>query len=373
MGTLIVAGALGQPAIGFQNWNIPPGPINNGLLGVFSVYTTAFFSYGGTELVGITAGEALNPRKSVPKAINGTFWRITIFYVLSLFIVGLLVPYNDPQLSLLSSSKDGSLTPFTLALEKSGIMGAAHVMNAVILIAALSAANSSLYATSRTMMAMADEGKAPKIFARTTSWGVPIYSLALSVAFGLISFLGSSFGSNVIFVWLTNLTGMASYYFDFFNDDVFLIVVGLITWMCICVIHIRFRKAYVCQGFAVDDLPYKAPFFPYGQYLAIFMGLLVLIGEGYSTIQSSDGDYVQIVAVYVGVPFYLLLYLIYKFWKKSKVVLLESCDLKTGIASPNDEWAEWDEDLSSNDTEKEGKFQKGKAWKKFKKVVDVLA
>ena len=210
LGTVIAAGGLGKPAIGFTNWNIPPGPIVNGIIGIFGVYTTAFFSYGGTELVGVTAGEAENPRKSVPRAINGTFWRISLFYVLSILILGLLIPHNDPRLSLLSNSKDGSLTPFTLAFENAGIESAAHFMNAVILIAALSAGNSSLYATSRTMMALAEEGKAPAIFSYTTSWGVPMASLLLSTAFGFISFLGSSIGSNVVFFWLTNIAGMSS-------------------------------------------------------------------------------------------------------------------------------------------------------------------
>lgn len=210
LGAVIVAGGFGNPVIGFSNWSIPPGPIANGAFGIFTVYTTAFFTYGGTELVGITAGEAQDPCRSVPRAINGTFWRITIFYVLSIFILGLIVPYNDPRLSLLSGSKDGSLTPFTLAFETGGFSSAAHVMNAVILIAALSAGNSCLYATSRTMMAMAEEGKAPRIFSYTTSWGVPLASLLLSTGFGLISFLATSFGSDVVFTWLANITGMSS-------------------------------------------------------------------------------------------------------------------------------------------------------------------
>jgi lysine-specific permease len=207
---VIISGGGSVPAYGFKNWNIPPGPIVNGFYGIITVYSTAFFAYGGTELIGITAGEAENPRQSVPKAINGTFWRITIFYVLSIFILGLMIPHNDPQLSLLNESHDGSLTPFTLAFEKAGISYMAHVMNAVILIAAISAANSCLYATSRTMSALASENKAPQIFSYTTSWGVPLNSLLLSTSFGLLSFLGASFGSNIVFVWLTNITGISS-------------------------------------------------------------------------------------------------------------------------------------------------------------------
>ena len=117
--SIAFAGIHGNPPIGFQNWMIPGAPFVNGILGVFQVYTAAFFSYGGTELVGITAGDAENPRQTVPKAINGTFWRITIFYALSIFVLGLLIPYNDPALPNAANGSDGSMTPFTLVFESS--------------------------------------------------------------------------------------------------------------------------------------------------------------------------------------------------------------------------------------------------------------
>ena len=274
--------------------------------------------------MGITAGEAKNPRKSVPKAINGTFWRITIFYALAIFVLGLLIPYTDPRLNLLQDSSDGSQTAFTLAFESFGIDWAAHIMNAVILIAALSAGNSSLYATSRTMMALAEEGKAPKFLGYKTKMGVPIWSVLLSSSLGLISFLGSipDVGVSVVFFWLTNVTGMSS----------------LVTWVAICMIHIRFRKAYIAQGYDINTLPYRAPFFPYGQYLAIFLGCLVLFGQVCTTIISKDGiDWTTFVAVYVGVPFYFLLYAIYKYRYKTKIVPLMECDFQTGMAKIEEE------------------------------------
>lgn len=143
---------------------------------------------------------------------------------------------------------------------------------------------------------------------------------------------------------------------------------GLITWVCICYIHIRFRKAYVAQGLSLDKLPYRAPFFPYGQYLAIAMGFLVLIGEGCTVVMSSDTvDWIHIIAVYVGAPFYLVLYLAYKFIRGTKVVPLLECDFTTGTVDYDAlDDGETDEDFGSLD-------KRGRVMKKFKKVVHFLA
>jgi lysine-specific permease len=148
---------------------------------------------------------------------------------------------------------------------------------------------------------------------------------------------------------------------------------GLVTWISICFIHIRFRKAYITQGYDEKCLPYRSPFFPYGQYLAIFMGLLVLIGEGYSTIKNSGDDYIQIIAVYVGVPFYILLYVVYKVYKKSRVVPLEECDLDTGVATFDDDWGSWEDDLSESSVENRAKSSKDKVFFKLKKVFHFFA
>lgn len=130
--------------IGFSNWRYKESPFVAFPGGTLKVFLTAFFSYGGTELVGITgiwllnlAGEAANPAKTIPKAIKGTFYRILIFYTGAIFIMGLLLPYDSPELQL-------EVSPFTLGLQLAGIPGSADCMNAVILVALLSAANSSM-------------------------------------------------------------------------------------------------------------------------------------------------------------------------------------------------------------------------------------
>ncbi|KAJ3266007.1 hypothetical protein HK104_006186 [Borealophlyctis nickersoniae] len=330
MGILIAAGAIGNGgAIGFSNWRVDGAPFVDGFVGLFAVFTSAFYAYGGTEIVGITAGEASNPRKSVPKAINGTFWRIAIFYICSVFIIGLLLPYNDDKLND-PANQYSTASPFTIGFERAGISAAAHIINAVILGAMISAGNSGMYAASRTIMAMAHEGQAPAIFGRTTSWGVPLAGLILVTLFGGISFLGSVFGNGVVFNWLINISGLAS----------------LLTWMAISVSHIRFRKALVAQGYSLDDLPYKAPFYPFGPIISLFLGFALLLAQGiYMGAVKKPFDPVNIVSVYSGLPLYILLFVVYKLVYKTRMVPLEEVDLRTGHVSLLDHGREVEDDV----------------------------
>lgn len=155
-GTFIDMGVLGtEAAIGFDYWNIEGAPFKNGITGVFNVFLLAFFAFGGTELIGLTAGEAMDPKVSIPKAVKQTFWRILLFYIMSILIMGLVIRNDDPN--LLDSTKDGDITisPFTLVFERAGLSFASNVMNGVVLSAVLSASNSAMFAASRTLYALA--------------------------------------------------------------------------------------------------------------------------------------------------------------------------------------------------------------------------
>ena len=132
----------------------------------------AGFSFQGTELIGIAAGESENPRKNLPIAIRQVFWRILMFYILAIFVIGMLIPYTDPSL-LQNDASDISVSPFTLLFERAGFAAAAGVMNAVILTAILSAGNSGMYASTRMLYTLAMQGKAPRLFARVSASGVP--------------------------------------------------------------------------------------------------------------------------------------------------------------------------------------------------------
>ncbi len=155
-----------------------------------AVFVVAGFSFQGTELIGITAGESETPETSIPKAIKQVFWRILLFYILSIAVIAAIIPYTSPN--LLGASVDQvAISPFTLVFDRIGLAGAASVMNAVILTSVLSSANSGMYASTRMLWAMGGSGFAPRIFQKTNSRGIPLAALLLTTLVGALTFLTS--------------------------------------------------------------------------------------------------------------------------------------------------------------------------------------
>jgi len=311
VGILVDAGAVGGDKIGFRNWQIEGSPLPNGFGGILGVFLVAGFSFQGTELIGIAAGESENPRKNVPRAIKQVFWRILLFYVCAIFIIGLVLPYNDPNL-LGNGDVDKvaiAISPFTLVLQKA-FKPASHVMNAVILITVLSAGNSGMYASTRTLFMLARDGKAPAIFGRVNSRGIPMQALAFTTLISALSFCASLFGSGEVYNWLLNISSIS----------------GFIAWLGIAASHYRFRRAYIAQGGDVSRLPYKAAFFPYGPIYALILCTTVICGQGYSEFTKPDPKAVNLIACYIGLPFFLLMWGGYKIYYKTKLVPLMECD-----------------------------------------------
>ncbi|MCP1143317.1 amino acid permease [Lysinibacillus endophyticus] len=304
---LMIIGILGgNDPIGFENFFAGDAPFNGGFLAIFGIFLAAGFSFQGTELLGITAGETDNPGKNIPKAVRSVFWRILLFYILAILAIGLLIPYTDPRLL----SEDVAVSPFTLVFDKLGIAFAASVMNAIILTAMLSAGNSGLYASSRMLWQLAVDGKAPKIFAKLSKRGIPVYALLATLAVGCLAFLSSFFGDGLVYMWLLNASGLS----------------GFIAWVGIAISHYRFRKAFVLQGKNPSLLPYKAPFYPFGPLFAFIVCLIVIVGQNYSAFIGSF-DWYGIAVSYIGIPLFIALWLGYKIKHKTKVVPLEECDL----------------------------------------------
>ncbi|CAO0803084.1 unnamed protein product [Mucor circinelloides] len=309
LGILVDTGVLGGYYYGVETFRY--GGVQG--LGVLSTFLTAGFSFQGTELIGVAAGESENPRKNVPKAIKQVFWRILLFYILAIFIIGLIIPYDDPLL-LKSDVSDISVSPFTLVFQKAGMSAAAHFMNAVILTTVLSAGNSGLYASSRTLYDLALERKAPQIFTRITKNGIPIYCVLLTAAVGMLAFLTSLFGNGVVYTWLLSISGIA----------------GFIAWLGIAASHWRFRRAYVAQGKDLSELPFRARLFPIGPIFAFAICLFVIVGQGYDTWMADPPVPADIISCYIGVPVVLILFFGYKFIKKTKMVPLMEVDLDSG-------------------------------------------
>ncbi|MCG7380273.1 amino acid permease [Paenibacillus sp. ACRSA] len=309
VGVLMIFGIMGGEAVGFSNFTIGDAPFHGGFFTVLGVFMAAGFSFQGTELIGVAAGESENPRENVPRAIRQVFWRILIFYILAITVISLIIPYTHPNL-LKGDLNNIGVSPFTLVFEKAGLAIAASVMNAVILTSVLSAGNSGMYASSRVLYALARDGKAPRFLARLNRKGIPMNALLITTAVGMLAFLASLFGDGIVYTWLLNASGMC----------------GFITWLGIAISHYRFRKAYVAQGRDLNDLPYRARWFPFGPIFAFVLCIIVIIGQNYQAFTGDQIDWSGALVAYLSVPLFLILWLGYKWIKKTKVVPLQECD-----------------------------------------------
>ncbi|KAG0309118.1 hypothetical protein BGZ97_013157 [Linnemannia gamsii] len=315
IGFLYIGGAVGTriegaPKPGPEVFNM--GPFHGGFIGLFSIFLNAGFSFQGAELVGIAAGETKNPRKNVPRAIRQVFWRILLFYVLTILIIGMTIPYNDESLS--NQGGEIKSSPFTRVFIQAGITVGGDIMNAVILVAVLSAGNSGLYASSRALHTLSKEGNAPKFLGYVNRWGVPVYCVLATSLIGCLAFIVSlpQIGQGEAYNWLLSLASTT----------------GFIAWLGIAFSHIRFRMAYKAQGRALSDLPFISNLYPFGPIYTIVVCVVILIGQGYTAF--SPFDLKSFLSAYVTLPFVFLLYFGNKFWAKTKILKLVDVDLDTG-------------------------------------------
>ncbi|KAK4186278.1 putative amino-acid permease [Podospora australis] len=248
--------------IGGKYWS-DPGAFNNGFKGTCSVFVTAAFAFAGTELVGLAAAETANPRKSLPTAIKQVFWRITLFYIVSLTLVGLLVPYNEPRLLSGTSVADASASPFVIAIESAGTTILPSIMNGVILVSVISVGNSSVFGSSRTLAALAEQGQAPKIFAYVDRRGRPLVSILAASSIGLLAYLANVEAHGTVFDWLLAISGLSS----------------IFTWGSTCLAHIRLRKAWEYHHRSLSDMAFRAQGGTIGSYIGFGCNALILVGQ----------------------------------------------------------------------------------------------
>ena len=314
LGVLMIFGILGGPSPGFSNWTLSNGeqsaPFVNGAAGVLGVFMIAGFSFQGTELVAVAAGEAEDPDRNVPKAIRTVFIRILLFYIGAIAVIGFLIPFTDPR--LLDSAEDNiAVAPFTLVFDNAGVLAAAAIMNAVILTSILSAGNSGLYASTRMLYALAESGQAPKLLSKLNSRGVPIPALIATTAIGALCFISSLIGDGAAYTWLINASGLA----------------GFITWMGIAWCHYKFRRAFLAQGHSVDELPFKAIFFPLGPIVALLMCAFVIAGQNLE-VYTGNIDLGTLISAYIGLPLFLALWWGHKLVTKAPKVNPMEADLR---------------------------------------------
>jgi lysine-specific permease len=316
VGALVIFGLLGhrQP-LDFSNWTIGDAPFHSGWVGFISVLMIAGFSFQGTEIFGITAGETKDPGTSIPKAVRSVFWRILLFYILSIAVISFLIPYNNPLLINASTTNIGA-SPFTVILKMAGLHFAEILMGIVVLLAILSAANASMYTATRTLWHIADAGHGPKFLANTSKHGIPIPALLLSSLISASVFLSSIFGQGQVFVWLLNMSSLT----------------GFIAWFGIALCHYRFRKAYLIQGHKLSSLPYYTKSFPFGPIFAMCLSVLAVLGQQFNAWITHTANFNNVIGTYIGVPTFLLFYFGYKLYRRTKLIPLEKCKFTKNVS-----------------------------------------
>ena len=258
----------------FANWfTIDGGFMPHGLMsqntdgtwtGLLMALVVVMFSFGGTELIGITAGETENPRVTIPKATNGIIWRILVFYILALGVIMAVVPWNKI---------DGNSSPFVQIFDSVGVHAAAGILNFVCLTAVMSVYNSGLYANSRMLYSLAKQGNAPAYLGKLTRRGVPaagVITSAIIIAIAVV----------VVFVW-------PEFAFNYLMSIA--TIAAAINWTMIMITEIHFRRVVAAgdgpaelKGLrgkeALDKIAFKLPFARVMPYIVIdFMALVVVL------------------------------------------------------------------------------------------------
>lgn len=260
------------------------GLFPNGAFAILMTMLAVNFAYSGTELIGIAAGEAVDPKRTVPLAIRTTIFRLVLFFVGTIIILAILLP-ND--------SKGVLESPFVAVFERIGLPFAADIMNFVILTAILSAANSGLYAASRMLWSLSDQRMITPFFSKLNTSGVPTRAVFFSMLGGLLALFSSVYAPGSVYIALVSISGLAV----------------VVVWMSISASQFMFRRRYLQEGNDLSDLVYRTPWYPLVPIVSFLMCLASLIGIAF--------DPTQRVALYFGVPFIALCYVVHHLTKKS--------------------------------------------------------
>jgi AAT family amino acid transporter len=266
----------GQP-MGLDNLWAHGGFMPNGIEGILLSLVLVMFSFGGVELVGITAGEAKDPRKSIPSAINNVVWRILIFYIGALAIMMILYPWNEV-------GSNGS--PFVLIFDKIGIPGAAHIINFVVLTAALSAFNSGMFSTGRMLYNLSLQTNAPKYFGKLNKHQTPRRGILFSASFLLVAVFLNYIVPEKVFMFISSVATVAV----------------ITSWTIILLTQIKFRQSKTKEE--VGKLAFKMPLHPFSNYVALAFLAFVIVLMAFM-----DG---MREALYVAPVWFLILYIGYR-------------------------------------------------------------
>ncbi|RCK59625.1 Arginine permease [Candida viswanathii] len=285
---------------GFKYWNrdliwgieyikVVKNPIGSKIINILSSLVSSCFTFQSIESIAICSGEIKDVNKNLPKAIKYVVLRIVVFYILTLFLLTLMIPCDDPRLT---SDDDGIFaSPFILALSNLNSNGYFLLaFNFIILLSMISAANSNIYFGSRCLLSMVEEDYFPEMFAKTTSHGVPYNAVLLTSAIGLISLFSKFKSIDAFYKLLINLSSTS----------------GLVMWLCILVAYLQFRKALQYNSLEYEKLSYVAgyPMIVFS-YFTIVSIIVVILGNGIVNIWDFNWDsfiscYLTLVMLVIG-------------------------------------------------------------------------
>lgn len=328
-----------KDGLAFHEYLVP------GTTGRFLAFWTAFARSGfsfilSPELITITAGESVAPRRDIPKATRRFIYRLITFYILGSLVIGVIVSSEDS--GLLSAIEEGDTSnarasPFVLGIKNAGIAGLDHVINAVILTSAWSSGNSFLYAGSRTLFSLARTGQAPAFLSKCGKNGVPYPAVFTTWAVACLAYLNVSSSAAQVFTWFMNITTISGY----------------IAWIVVLITYLQFRKAIKAAGIA---LPFTTPLQPYATYYALGLISILTLTNGFQTMV--HGFKAQdFVAAYVTLPIFGVLWLGHKIWFRTewRWKRVEEMDVVTGVAEI--------EELTRMEVRKPAKNWAHKAWR----------
>ncbi|NYF25244.1 arginine/ornithine permease [Sporosarcina sp. JAI121] len=268
-----------EPAPFFTNFT-GDGLLPAGMIGVFICMMTVIYAFQGSEIMGVAAGETEDPEKNIPKAIRNIVFRIVVFYILAMFVLSALVPWKSA--GLLES-------PFVTVFDMVGIPYAADIMNFVILTAILSVGNTGLFACTRILYSLSQNGMAPAAFSKLNKRSVPFHALLVTLGFALLSLLTSFIAAETLFIVLISISGIG----------------GTLTWMAIAMAQIGFRRQYIKNGGKIEDLKFRVRLYPFIPILCILLCLSIFVFTAF--------DPTQRTSLYWGFGFVVACYLYYYF------------------------------------------------------------
>ncbi|GAA5826360.1 hypothetical protein JCM5353_004730 [Sporobolomyces roseus] len=330
VGIVITSGGVpNTDPIGFEFYK-NPGPFNDTFLGIappslasfcafWACLTQSAYAYIGSEIVSLAAGEAKNPSRSLPRAIHRVLFRIALFYIAGVFVIGLLVSYDDRALGRADGTALSS--PFVIAIDRAGIKALPSIANAAFLSSATSAASSGLYVSSRSLFGLAVAGQAPSVLRKTNRYGLPYVAVLVSSVFGVLAFLSAGTnGAARVFTWLSNCCSVG----------------GVLSWAGICFTYIRFFYGAKAQSIDRIVFPYRGRYQPYAAIYALIGFCILLVTQGFEVFVAGNWSTSTFITRYLMIVLFIGAYISSRLYLGCSFVSLPAIDFFSG-SRDNDE------------------------------------